>query len=160
MITSLIPESDVTASSTLSCHPSLSKISETQPIKLRIWQNDSPSREADLNHRPKDHCCYNRYSPPLYQLSYREWPANEGCTLQLWSTYCGLCWLLTEVYYIHNNWYAENIPITIQSVIQSRSRCGFSFPSEPMNYRRKNRIHVDNNYSFGLSSVNVKFEVI
>ena len=28
-----------------------------------------------------------------------------------------------------------------------------------MNYRRKNRIHVDNNYSFGLSSVNVKFKL-
>ena len=37
-----------------------------------------PSREADLNHRPKDHC-FNiaNYSPPLYQLSYREW-AGEG----------------------------------------------------------------------------------
>lgn len=27
------------------------------------------SREADLNHRPKDSCCYI-YSPPLCQLSY------------------------------------------------------------------------------------------
>ena len=33
-----------------------------------------PSREADLNHRPKDHCLnIPNYSPPLYQLSYREW---------------------------------------------------------------------------------------
>ena len=32
-----------------------------------------PSREADLNHRPKDLWWATNYSPPLYQLSYREW---------------------------------------------------------------------------------------
>ncbi len=41
-----------------------------------------PSREADLNHRPKD-CCLmvSNYSPPLYQLSYREW-RRYGCDYQ------------------------------------------------------------------------------
>ena len=27
----------------------------------------------DSNHRPRDRCCFTNYSPPLYQLSYREW---------------------------------------------------------------------------------------
>ena len=38
------------------------------------------SRETDSNHRPKDYqiLIFN-YSPPLYQLSYREQPGKNHC---------------------------------------------------------------------------------
>ena len=33
----------------------------------------------DSNHRPRDRCCsYTIYSPPLYQLSYREVTTSIG----------------------------------------------------------------------------------
>ena len=45
-------------------------------LKRILWWKKFPSREADLNHRPKDiWLVITNYSPPLYQLSYREWLA-------------------------------------------------------------------------------------
>ena len=48
----------------------------SKPINILGKTKMFPSREADLNHRPKDLCAIvTNYSPPLYQLSYREWHA-------------------------------------------------------------------------------------
>ena len=42
----------------------------------------SGSPGMDSNHRPRDRCCYfTNYSPPLYQLSYREVTTLRGITL-------------------------------------------------------------------------------
>ena len=46
--------------------------------------NKKYSLEPDSNQRPKDICtlAQHRYSPPLYQLSYRGWPAqSELCSV-------------------------------------------------------------------------------
>ena len=39
------------------------------------------SRETELNRRPKDISQFIHYSPPLYQLSYREYTSHRARTI-------------------------------------------------------------------------------